>query len=176
MEYTVYKIEYKGEVKYVGKTCDFERRKWRHLNGYGAIPTDVDLNEVEIMPIETYTEETDALKREDELILHYDTINNGWNRQRSGLVKVSDVKAYQREWHREYSKTDIYKAKKREWEKKRRQTEKCKQYMQKYCEEHREEKRDYDKKRSNTPEHKEYRREYMRQYRERKKQLKQKQV
>lgn len=146
--YTVYKIEYQGKVMYIGKTCDFKRRVYHHKYYIGAhmsaIPTDVDLNEVTFTAIETFDNETDTLRREDELIQAYDTINTGWNKMRSGLV-WSD-KEYVNAKIREYQKTEKYKAKKREWEK----TEKRKQRHQ-------------------TPEYKAYQREWHKQYRLRKK-------
>ena len=130
--YTVYVIEYKGKIMYVGKTNDFKRRVREHKNNvgkhYSAIPVDVDINYVEILPIETYTTETDALKREDELICEYDTSTIGWNQRRSGLICVSDVKAYQRE----YRKTDKQKAYHREWMREYRNTEKSKEYQMEY--------------------------------------------
>ena len=147
--YTVYKIEYQGEVKYIGKTCDYKRRKWKHLNGQGAIPVDVDLNDVEIMPIERFNTNEEAVKREDELICEYNTIDCGWNVRRSGLIEVSDRKAYQREyyntpewkeymreykrnWKKQYQQTPEYKTYQRERQRQYRQTPEYKAYMQQY--------------------------------------------
>ena len=134
--YTVYKIEYQGEVKYIGKTCDFKRRvqhhKYERGTGNSAIPKDADLEEIEILPIETFDNETDALKREDELILQYDTINTGWNQRRSGLIWSSDTKAYDREWMREYSKGEKYKAYQREYMREYSKIEKYKTYRREY--------------------------------------------
>ena len=151
---TVYLIEYQGNVKYVGKTCDYKRRvrehRYRHNKNNGIVPTDVNFNDVTFKPIQTFDNETDALCKEDELILQYDTINTGWNRQRSGLVWSSDTKAYKRE----YRKKGEYKAYQREYMREWEKTEKRKAYK---------------RERQKTEEYKAYHREWMKQYRERKK-------
>ena len=150
-KWTIYLIKENGVVTYVGKTNDFRRRVYEHRGkrgtGNSAIPIYVDLNNVTFVPIETYNTEADALRMEDELICEYDTINNGWNRCRSGLVYSSDTKAYMRE----REKTDKRKAYKHEYQK----TEKQRTYKREYRE---------------TEKSKTYHREYMRQYRLRKKQ------
>ena len=109
--YVVYSISLNGEVKYVGKTCDFDRRKREHSNyrgnlKYSAIPVDVDLSFVSFSIISEVENEVEALKLEDKYILEYNTIENGWNIRRSGMIKASDEKAYNlayaKKWNREH--------------------------------------------------------------------------
>lgn len=127
--YTVYTITENGVVKYVGKTKDYTRRKWDHLNSRGtymsAIPIDIDLSTVEIKPIALYTDEVQALKFEDWMIQKHDTINNGWNKQRSGNIYADDVNAYnntperkawKNAWQKAYEQTPERKARKKAWQ------------------------------------------------------------
>ena len=159
MTYTVYKIEYKGEIKYIGKTKQFNERRRQHIGKRGtknsAIPIDVDLNDIEFMLIETFDNETDALKREDELIQVYNTINTGWNKCRSGLI---------------WSDREFIKEKNRGYQKVRKEKEEYQQYQQEYRNEHRNQIK--EKQREWYQLHKEElrkkNREYSRQYRQRK--------
>lgn len=107
MKYTVYIIKdlLEGLVVYVGKTSNFNRRKQQHLGLYSNNTKDwisaIGTNNVQIMPVECFDSEEEALRREDELIIQYDTINNGYNRQRSGLIETGREKEYWQEYHQE---------------------------------------------------------------------------
>ena len=127
-KFYVYLIKENGVVKYVGKTGYVAQRFSNHrtMRGtkYSAIPLEVDLNTIEIEAIEEFENKVDALKREDELMLKYDTINNGWNIERSGLIRVGNSKEYGR-------------IKAKEWRDKN--PEKSREYARKYYREHQEE-------------------------------------
>lgn len=102
----VYTIAYNGEVMYVGKTRNMAKRKSAHRTKRGthksAIPVDADLSKIEFNVVAEFNSEEEALKYEDQLILQYDTIDNGWNKYRSGLIKSSDIKAYNRDYSAAY--------------------------------------------------------------------------
>lgn len=104
-KFVVYLIKQNGVIMSVGKTDNFTKRKWKHLNKRGtsssAIPVDVDLSTVEITPIEYYETKVEALKRETELMIKYHTIENGWNQMKSWLSD-EDKKEYQEKWHLEH--------------------------------------------------------------------------
>lgn len=131
--YSVYLIKLGEEVMYVGKTTDFRRRMKEHRGRIGtrhsAIPKGVDLSEVTITKVKEFSDCNEALKYEDELIIQYDTVNNGWNKNRSGHISTSveDRKAYMKKYseeHRESHQTSV----------------------KKYVEAHREERKVYEKK------------------------------
>lgn len=125
MRYTVYTITTIDEDKvvYVGKTNDFQRRKREHLclnsNAKDWIAV-IGTDNVLIEPVTEFDTEEDALKCEDALILKYDTINRGYNKYRSGLIKAEDHKEYDRE----RKKTDKY----REWQRGYYNTDKWREY------------------------------------------------
>lgn len=106
---------------YVGKTNNISNRKYQHLKrngtGYSAVPIDVDIQYVDFVVDREFENNVDAVKYENELILKYDTINNGWNKNRSGYI-CEDMKTYykernqkpeRKEWVRKYVKSDKYK-------------------------------------------------------------------
>lgn len=104
----VYTITYFDRIVYVGKTCNMVKRKSLHKTDRGtfrsAIPVDADLNKVEFNVVAEFDNKEEALKYEDELILQYGTIENGWNKNRSGLV-YSDreyVLAYNRDYNADH--------------------------------------------------------------------------
>lgn len=138
-KYVVYTINLQGEVMYVGKTCQFKKRKCRHLNSRGthrsAIPLDIDLQYIDFEVISEFDNLEEALKFEDELILQYSTIENGWNKQRSGLIKVSREKEYEKD---RKVKRKLY----RETHK-----EQSRAYSKKYYQEHREQRNAYQRER-----------------------------
>lgn len=141
MKYTVYIIRHisTGQVLYVGKTSNFKRRAYEHLklnthskNWLSVIGT----GNVLIEEVAKFNNKTDALKYEDELILKYNTIENGYNNNRSGLISSENPEEYQKEYQKEYRNTDEHKEYKREyqrkWDRKHRQTENRKEYQKKY--------------------------------------------
>lgn len=159
------------KIIYVGQTTDFKERKYQHFCNKKQ-PIDVFMFEngrenflMEKFDIDctniTYEE---IKKKEDELILQYDTINNGLNKNRSGFV--SEDKEYQRkyqreirkeyhkEYQREYSKTEKYKE--------YLQTEKHKQYLKEYykTEKYKEYYKEYYKSEKYKEKKKQYRKEY----------------
>lgn len=94
-KYTVYTISLGSKVMYVGESANFPQRRYLHRNKRGtsqsAIPLDVDLSLVVFEKIAVYDTRNEALETEDSLIKEYDTINNGWNKRRSGRTPI-DVK------------------------------------------------------------------------------------
>ena len=84
----IYTITFQGKVMYVGVTNDFKRRREQHLytNTLTSIPKDIDrcLTSVDLIG-EVYDRKT-AYQIEDYYIHRYKTIENGWNKVRSGLV------------------------------------------------------------------------------------------
>lgn len=151
--YIVYTIKdiREDRVVYVGKTNDFKIRKRDHLwlrtntsDWLSVIGTD----NVEIIPAAEFDSEEEALKYEDELITQYDSINNGYNKNRSGLIESGRKSKYRQEWnqeHPEYNK-EYY----------RDNIDKEKERVKKYYQEHTE----YWKERNKTEEYKQYHRDY----------------
>ena len=114
MKYTVYVIKHigTGTVLYVGKTKNFKMRVYQHLSLKSSTKkwlAEIGTNNVLIEPVAEFSNETDALKYEDELILKYNTIENGYNKQRSGLIFLENPEEYQRNWQKEYHSTDKFK-------------------------------------------------------------------
>lgn len=150
MKYTVYIVKdlLENKVVYVGKTQNFNRRKQEHL-GLRANTKDwisaIGTNNVEITPIEYFETKEEALKREDELIIRYDTINNGYNKQRSGLIKVGREKEYQKEY-REKNREE-YNEYQKEYNKQyhEKNREKWNEYQKQYNQDHREKYNEYQK-------------------------------
>jgi hypothetical protein len=95
---------------YVGKCSNFTSRKWYHTHyrgtHYSAIPVEVDLSLLSFDKISEFTDELEALKEEDRLIVEYDTINSGWNKQRSGLIRSGNKKEYMRIKQQEFREKD----------------------------------------------------------------------
>lgn len=128
------------KIIYIGQTSDFNKRKRAHFCHKDQCIDEYMYNESRenfVMKIFTnidtkdYSNE-DLRKKEDELIIYYDTINNGFNKKRSGFISKNKnhVKEYMhnynishREEHKEYMK---------EYSK----TEKWKEYWKKYYQEH----------------------------------------
>lgn len=128
-KYIIYTINLQGKVMYVGKCRNFTLRKWQHLNcrgikNYSAIPTDVDLSLITINKIGELTDNLEALKEEDRLIVEYDTINNGWNKLRSGHIRIDNNTEYQRIHGQLFRAKDrvTYNAKMREYRKRKKET------------------------------------------------------
>lgn len=100
------------KIIYIGQTTDFKERKRCHFGrknkryyiDYYMFTEGREKFEIDIftnIDVTDYSDE-DIRKKEDELILQYDTINNGFNKIRSGLVKYN--KQYQKEQSKEYHK------------------------------------------------------------------------
>lgn len=141
--YSVYLIKLGETVMYVGKTNDFERRKREHLNKigttYSAIPVGLDSSEITITKVKDFSNRDESLNFEDELILQYDTINNGWNKNRSGHISTGDRSAIKKRWEEEHEAER--KAYKKKWREEHR--EEAKARSKKWYEEHKEEQRAY---------------------------------
>lgn len=111
MRYTVYLIRHicTGTVLYVGKTKNFRVRKYEHLhlrtNTKDWI-VEIGTSNISIEKVAEFENEVDALKYEDELINRYGTIENGYNKQRSGLIATSSRK---KEYQQEYQQRDVFK-------------------------------------------------------------------
>ena len=179
------------KIIYIGQTINFQKRKRSHFS-HKEQPIDKYMYEEGrdnfLMEIFNNVDcanmtEDEILNKEDELILYYDTINNGLNKLRSGLITKEDgYEKYKRakyckehrehvnEYNRKYSKSE----KRKEYNKEYKKSEKYKEYCKKYysTEEYKERKREYMRKNSQTEEYKERKREASRKYRLKKKQQK----
>lgn len=141
MAYTVYTITTINEDKvvYVGKTKNFDLRAYQHykLNSHAkewiaAIGTD----SVSIDAVAEFDTEEDALKCEDALILKYDTITNGYNKRRSGLIEAEDPQKYHSIQQQKYQKTEkgkeYHNNYNKEWQRKHRKTEEYREKQRLY--------------------------------------------
>lgn len=154
MKYTVYIIKHigTGTVLYVGKTNNFKRRVYQHLSLKSSSKewlAEIGTNNVLIEAVAEFNNKVDALKYEDELILKYDTITNGYNKYRSGLIFEENPEEYQREYQKEYHNTDKFKKYIRKYTK----TDKYRGYQ-----------REYQKKYQGTDGFKEYQRNWHKDY------------
>ena len=123
-------------IIYIGQTKNFKQRKKEHFRK-NICPIDLYMfNEgrenfsmeiFEYIDVNDYTDE-DLRKKEDELILQYDTINNGMNKIRSGLIS-KDKKEYKKEyiktekskeWNKQYYKSERYREISHRYEEKRK--------------------------------------------------------
>ena len=136
MKYTVYVIRHisTGMVLYVGKTRNFKKRAYQHLslNAHSKKWLSViGTGNVLIEEVAKFYNETDALKYEDELILKYGTIANGYNEQRSGLITENIYEYYKKymqiDEHREHHKES-----QRKYDRERMKTDKRIEYMRNY--------------------------------------------
>lgn len=179
MRYTVYTItdNLQGRTVYVGKTQDFERRKKEHLT-LSTHTKDwilaLGVENITIEPIAEFGTKEEALEYEDKIIVKYNTIEDGFNKNRSGFISSTDIKQYQKQ----YEKTN--KEKRREINKKYFSTHSKeikdyqREYHKQYQQEHKEQLLEYHKQYDQK--HKEQRREYQRQYYQKKKAQKQMQL
>lgn len=146
MKYTVYIIRHisTGMVLYVGKTNNFKRRVYQHLSLKSSSKewlSSIGTNNVIIEAVAEFNNKVDALKYEDELIIKYGTIENGYNKNRSGLIATENIGEYQRKWQKEYYQKN----------------DKFREYQRNY-------QREYQKKYQGTDEFKEYQRNWHRDY------------
>ena len=154
MKYTVYLIRHisTGTVLYVGSTRNFKRRTYQHLslksNSKKWLSV-IGTGNVLIEAVAEFDNKVDALKYEDELILKYNTITNGYNKCRSGLIFEENPEEYQRKYQKEYQGTDKFK----ECQRKYWKTDKYREYQRKY-----------QKKYQGTDGFKEYQRNWHRDY------------
>ena len=119
------------KIIYIGQTKDFKQRKYQHFgNNYIQIIDKYMFEEgrenfiMEMFDIDcTNMTEEEILQNEDELILQYDTINNGFNMLRSGLI--SKTEEYDNQRSAKFYKTEKHK----EYIKNYHQTEKYKEYQ-----------------------------------------------
>ena len=139
MKYTVYVIKHigTGTVLYVGKTKNFKRRTYQHLSLNTHSKewlAEIGTNNVTIESVAEFNNKVDALKYEDELIIKYGTIENGYNKNRSGLIATENIGEYQRKLQKEYyQKNDKFREYKinyqREYQKKYQGTDGFKEYQ-----------------------------------------------
>lgn len=127
------------KIIYIGQTINFKYRKYYHF-GHKKQPVDEYMyNEgrdnflMEMFNIDclNMTDE-EILKKEDELILKYNTIDEGFNIRRSGLIMFTEN--YNRNRQREYFKNE---------ENHKRKNKKNKEYLKQYRETHREQINEY---------------------------------
>lgn len=161
------------KIIYIGQTTNFIGRKHEHFRKNDR-PIDLYMYEegrqnfsIEIFDIDCTNMSDDERKnKEDELILQYDTINNGLNKKRSGLItKTEDYSALKIKRYRENNKEHC-----KEYNKEYRKTEKYKEYYKEYRKT--EKRKQYEKEYYHSDEYREKSREKSRQYRARKKQQK----
>ena len=107
------------KIIYIGQTIDFYKRIHAHYyDKRRAIDSYMITEGKENFIIEPFNidvsdfSDDDMKNKEDELILQYNTINEGLNRYRSGNFK-NNKKEYHKEQMKEYRKTEKYK----EWRK-----------------------------------------------------------
>lgn len=171
MKYTVYIIRHisTGTVLYVGKTRNFKLRAYQHLklNTHSKKWLSViGTGNVLIEEVAKFNNKTDALKYEDELILKYNTIENGYNNNRSGLISYENPEEYQKEYQKKYRKIEEHKEYQKKYHKKYNKTDKYKEYQQNYqkeyrnTDEHKKHNREYQKEYKKTDKYKEYKRDY----------------
>lgn len=143
------------KIIYIGQTINFQKRKRSHFS-HKDQPIDKYMYEegrenflMEIFNNVdcTNTAEDEILNKEDELILYYDTINNGYNKRRSGNI-TNNIKEYEHNYHITYyqklKENGYYNTEKlKNYIKEYRKSEKYKEYNKEHCKkyyyEHREE-------------------------------------
>ena len=174
------------KIIYIGQTIDFKQRKYEHFHRKRRpiqlyMFTEGRENFImEMFNIDCVNMSKDEmLQKEDELILQYDTINNGLNKNRSGLIS--------KEENYDYFKRKKYYQNNKEYFKEYRQAEKWKEYDKEYNKQYYQKHKDQILERSKIyqqtekfkdyqkqyyQEHKEKYREYLRQWRIKKKQEK----
>lgn len=147
------------KIIYIGQTGNFQKRKRSHFC-HKEQPIDKYMYEEgrDNFLMEMFNNldctnmtEDEILNKEDELILYYDTINDGYNIRRSGNI-AKNIKEYEHDYH-----TTYYQKQK---ENGYYNTEKLKNYHTEYCRQYREQNREHLR---------EYYREYFREYRVHKK-------
>lgn len=158
MKYTVYLIRHisTGTVLYVGKTDNFKRRAYQHLSLNTQSKewlSSIGTSNILIEPVAEFDNEVDALKYEDKLIIKYNTIENGYNKNRSGLIQAENKYEYNREHNREWFQT--HRKGNKEWNKKHYEHQK--KYLQKL------------KEKGEIDVYKEYQKKYQIDYRQAKK-------
>lgn len=165
-KWIVYTIDFEGKVMYVGVTSNWYVRKSIHRTKRGmsssAIPTDVDLELIEFKIISEHETKDEALRIEDALINEYNTINNGWNKNRSGYISRDT------EWVKQLSKKSRIKNKDKRNERQRKHyhehIEEYREYNRKYYHTNRDKELECTKEwfRNNKDKWNEYQREYRR--------------
>ena len=163
------------KIIYIGQTVNFKNRKRSHF-GHKERPVDKYMFKegrnnflMEKFDIDcTNMAEDEILNKEDELILEYDTINNGVNIERSGMISYNTDfwKDYRNKYMKEYNKKD----ERKEWIK-----EYKKGYYQNNKEKLKEQSREIYNKIKDSGKYLEYlekKREYKKQWRLKKKQEK----
>lgn len=180
------------KVIYIGQTKNFEGRKKHHFYNkishidkymYEEGRDNFSMKMFSDIDCTNMTDEERRIK-EDELILQYDTIDNGFNKRRSGLISIDKLK-YCNEKRRERKINDPdYKDKLKEYSKKsklknkEKNKEHIKEYKKQYYQKHKEEIRQYqkeqyqkhkEKRQKYNQEHREERNKWKREYRKKKK-------
>lgn len=115
----------------------------------------------------------EAYQLEDALIQCLSRYNLCINEQRSGLIRASDVNAYNREYKKQYYKNNTEyseRAKQRTKQWYENNKEKAKKYGKQYRENNKENHNEYQKQYyKNNPEYREHKKQYLRQWRLKKK-------
>ena len=100
----IYLIIYKDRVMYVGCTNNLNHRISQHFNTRNTIPKWVNRDDVKFEVVASFESMDEALKFENKLITDYDTIRNGWNKYRSGLVWRENKGNYKKQYRSEHRK------------------------------------------------------------------------
>ena len=122
------------KIIYIGQTINYKKRKADHFCSIKQ-PIDKYMFEegkenfiMEKFDIDcTNMTEEERKQREDELILQYDTINNGFNMIRSGLISKNLI-----QYNKEYRQDPDYKRRHKQNQKDLYQTYKGKNYYKEY--------------------------------------------
>lgn len=101
-----------NKIIYIGKTINFENRKKCHFsdkrNSIDKYMFEEGRENFEILPFDDIdyinTSDDELLKKENELILYYDTINKGFNKRRSGNIFKDNPREYYKEYYKVYNK------------------------------------------------------------------------
>lgn len=178
MKFTIYKVEHKGQVIYVGRTKNLRKRT---NNGWKKIP--YPKSELNISVLEV----TEDVSRERYWIQYYRDLGcilfnikngDGLDRNENTRKWLRENPTYQKEYYEENKETILQKAKEFYKENKeerleinRRWLDSHPEYQKEYYEENKERLLNNMKiyQERNKEEQKKYRREYYRAYRERKK-------
>jgi hypothetical protein len=134
------------KIIYIGQTINYKKRIYDHFYYKNKSKIDKHMFEegrenfsMDMFDIDCNNLTDEELrKKEDELIIQYDTINNGFNKNRSGLI--SKAKEYYKEMVKKYRNQEKYNEYRKEYEKTEKRKNYLKEYKKKYYQEHKENK------------------------------------
>ena len=132
------------KIIYIGQTENYKRRKYHHF-GQKERPVDKYIYEQgrENFTMERFDidcsnmSDNERKQKEDELIITYDTINNGFNKNRSGMIS-NNIEYYKEYLKNYYKNTEYYKEYLKKYQKTEHYKEYKKQYQKDYYQKHKE--------------------------------------